>query len=447
MRGKKRFSLRRIAAKFFLLLIISGFAGALWGSEVSFTITGKLPETLLKAPRVLFRLELITIDPLEKRVFEIYPAYQRPIAMIGEEVSFAAELTLTHKKMRPIRFKEEVTIVIPFQKRVLFTIREIPDPRKAGKRFSDAPPLVVTPPARDMTQALSFVLPIEIFPSKRKMVAIEQGVKTLEQTQEIAFPFSAEIPNPKGKNTMEHPVSVRFGIDSTLDFLISLESNDLFFEKGFGQNYQAAVLLGDAVVRAEISGEDVSFLLEKDRFSFRPFINDGVFGLSAIQKEWPFKSMDTGIDFLYPYPLPHLVWYPGIERHFSLTLGADNGHSYGPGFKIYFEPLWLSVFSGISLPDTTFDITAKVGFTIKPIRTNLFAVLGYNQNPYGKVRLETQAFYMKPFHIRAIAEAGYDNDLYAASELEIQIWSLMMGAGLKWQEDGFVYFLTVGFKF
>jgi len=47
----------------------------------------------------------------------------------------------------------------------------------------------------------------------------------------------------------------------------------------------------------------------------------------------------------------------------------------------------------------------------------------------------------------AIAEAGYDNDLYAASELEIQIWSLMMGAGLKWQEDGFVYFLTVGFKF
>ena len=31
------------------------------GSEVSFTITGTLPATLMKAPRSLFHLELITI--------------------------------------------------------------------------------------------------------------------------------------------------------------------------------------------------------------------------------------------------------------------------------------------------------------------------------------------------------------------------------------------------
>jgi len=447
VKGKKRLKHKHRAARILFFLILGTFATVLWGSEVSFTITGKLPDTLLKAPRVLFHLELITIDPLEKRAFEIYPAVQRPMTLTGEEVTFVAELTLTHKKMQLVGFKEESVTVIPLQKRFLFEVREIPDPRKAGKRFTDEPPLTATPPARDMTQRLSFVLPIEIFPAKRRMVAIEQGVKTLESTQEIVFPLSAEIQNPKGKKAMDHPVSIRFGIDSAWDFLVSLESNGLLLEKDFGQNYRAAVLLGDAVFKAEISGEDVSFLLEKNRFSFRPFVTDGVFGLSVIQKEWPFKSMDAGIDFIYPYPLPHLVWYPGIERHFSLTLGAENGRSYGPGFKIYFEPLWLSVFSGISLPDTAFDITAKVGFAIKPIQTNLFAVLGYNRNPYGKIRLETLAFYVKPFRIRAIAEAGYDNALYAVSELEIQVWSLMMGAGLKWQEGGFAYFLTVGLKF
>jgi len=447
LRGLKTFILSHRAAKPFLFLLIVLFSSLLMGSEVSFTITGTLPATLMKAPRSLFHLELITIDPLEKRVVEIYAPIQKPTSLIAEEVSFATELTLRHKKMRALLFKEETTILISLQKSSLFSIPQILDPRKPGKPFGDEPPLAAAPPARDMTQALDFVLPIEVYPEKRKMLPIERGVKAVEAEQDLAFPLSTQIMNPKGKNTMDHPLSIRIGIDSTWDVLVSLESNVLSFEKGFGQNYTAALLLGETVFQADISAEYVSFSLEKNGFSFRPFLTDELFGLSILQTEWPFRSVDVGLDFLYPYPLPHLVWYPGIERRFSLSLGVENRRSYGPGFKIYFEPLWLSVFSGISFPDTAFDITVAGGFTIKPISTNLFALVGYNRELYGKIRLETQAFYVKPFHLRARAEAGYERGLYATSELEIQIWSLSLGAGVKWQDDGLVYFLTIAYKF
>jgi hypothetical protein len=428
----------------FILSCIFGISG--FGSEVSFTITGKLPETVLKTPRILFRLELISIDPLQKRAFSIYPFEEKASTLYGGTEISQKTITLVHKKIRTITLKEEWVFRSSLQRISLLKIPNIPDPRKTGRVFEDSlrTPIIVS---RGMVITVDLSKEIAFVPQKKWLRPLEAGTPKDEPHQLDMLSFSDDIAAPKIKNTWHQPTQLRFGISNTMEYLLELNTNNFVFKKDFDDSYKVSFLFGDAVFRTAVDGENVSASLEKNGFVFRASFYEQLFGVTLIKKEWPFKSLDTGIDFLYPFPLPRIVWYPGSEKHFSLGVGVENGRSYGPSFTIYYEPFWLSVFSGVRLPDLMFDVTAEAGYTIKPIKTNLFAVIGYNDDFYGKIRLETQTFYLNPFRLKGILETGYDEVFHANTEVEVSFWVISLGGGISWEETGLVYYLTVGIRF
>ncbi len=443
----------RLGGLFFFLCFIA-LSRPVRCQEITFSITGAIPVERMSIPSSLFNLEQIELFWVFRPDMSVFIP---PFTQVQEQESILVIRSHIEPQTKRLQQRE---IIAP-------ALHSIPEPHPfllSAPRLEIFPPFaqIEIPDIRSSSLFHSpvkerlFLHPSDLYHKKKEIVRWQDPIQVslFEPQRQVGF-FETTTFDPKTKTKLPLPVFVELGFLVSEEFLISINTPFLSFEKEMAPINQGLVQLGLQLGDSWFFGSwddthtEFSFLLRP--IHFFTGITGTVFHVGGWFLNWPLSSVDLGIAAIDSKVLPLIRWILNWPQSSSVGLIVQSPDLYGPFVHMDFGSFYAGFFGGIHMKELDWAWFVNAGWvTNQPF--GIKAQIQMGMDPSAFVRLNLALDYpitntLSFFISNQLTYVPIETSMSGKARLGVSIGNIDFSLLVDYQEQGVKYGAVIGARF
>jgi len=416
-----------------------------FSSDVSFTITGIIPEVKLLQPKSIFFSQNIELENIYKKNTKIFPpktTYTKTFSSNG----YSDTLEFSKKNMFTIKadsvykeFEVELNTDFIVHENIEFSYKEyfvVNTEFKANVLSALINPRSVF----KIEKTISLLL-------KKRIKKYPYPITDLSSFEEETFSFKKTDLKIINKKEISSKNRLEFGIGNDYSYEISFRNEAFLLKKNYQDNYIINFKLGNSSIYSEIGNDYFNTGMKSEDTETDFCLNNGLFTSTIKKTGFLNENLILGVNTFDSILLPVIGWNWFDYALFSISLEKFGEFSYGPSIIFHQHPYSFNIALGMDMEKFIFGFDSLLSVNLDKFNSSIKFNAGYLENYFFNVSLDNHSLYFNDINIDISGNIGYNEALFLGLGSRIVLSNFDIHFKLDYINGGLLFNVTTGIEF